>query len=112
MMSSKKLYLIDGTAFCYRAFYAVRELTTSKGQPTNAVFGVISMLKKLQTEFKPDALAAAFDLPEPTFRHQRYELYKAHRPPMPDALQLQIPVIKEVFKAYRIPIFEDRKSVV
>jgi len=105
-VKSDKLFLIDGSSFCYRAFYAIKNLSTSKGQPTNAVYGVVAMLKKLLAEEAPEYLAVAFDLPEPTFRHVRYEKYKAHRPPMPQPLVEQIPVIKEVLKAYRIPILE------
>ncbi|MBI3318835.1 MAG: DNA polymerase I, partial [Candidatus Omnitrophica bacterium] len=102
-----RLFLIDGSSFCYRAFYAVRELTTSRGQPTNAIFGVVTMLRKLMEEERPEYLAVAFDLPEPTFRHERYEAYKEHRLPMPEGLVSQLPWIKEVLKAHRIPIFEE-----
>ena len=101
-----QLFLIDGTFYCYRAFYAIKELSTSKGQPTNAVYGFIAMIKKLMEEEKPDYLAVAFDMAAPTFRHRRYEAYKKHRPPMPEALSAQIPVIKEVLRAFRIPILE------
>ena len=100
------MFLIDGSSFCYRAFYAIRNLSTSKGQPTNAVYGVVAMLRKLVAEERPDYLAVAFDLPKPTFRHLRYEGYKEHRKPMPDALVDQIPRIKEVLRGFRIPIFE------
>ena len=100
------MFLIDGTSFCYRAFYAIRNLSTSKGQPTNAVYGVVAMLRRLLAEEKPDFLAVAFDLPKPTFRHLRFEGYKEHRKPMPDALVDQIPRIKDVLQGFRIPIFE------
>jgi len=102
----KKLFLIDGNSFCYRAFYAIRSLATSKGRPTNAVYGVITMINKIIKTEQPDMLAVAFDLKGPTFRHDKFEDYKAHRKPMPDDLVSQMPVIKEVIKAYRIPIFE------
>ncbi len=104
--SKERLFLIDGSSFFYRAFYAIRNLSTSRGQPTNAVFGVVTMLKKLMEEEHPDYLAVALDRPEPTFRHQRFERYKIHRPPMPEPLVSQLPWIKEVFQAYRIPAFE------
>ncbi len=104
--SGKRLFLIDGSSFCYRAFYAIRSLSTSKGQPTNAVYGVAAMLRKLVEEEKPDGLAVAFDLPKPTFRHRKFEAYKVHRKPMPDPLVDQIPWIKDLFRAYRIPVFE------
>lgn len=105
-MSNKKLFLIDGNSFCYRAFYAIRSLSTSKGQPTNAIYGFVAMLNKIIKEETPQYLAIAFDLKGPTFRHKRFEEYKIHRKPMPDELAEQIPVIKEVIKAYNIPIYE------
>jgi DNA polymerase-1 len=105
-MSNKKLFLIDGNSFCYRAFYAIRSLVNSKGQPTNAVYGFITMLQKLVKENQPDMLAVAFDLKGPTFRHEKFDDYKAHRKPMPDDLVTQIPYIKKVVEAYNIPIFE------
>lgn len=105
-MSRKKLFLIDGNSFCYRAFYAIRSLTNSKGMPTNAIYGFVTMLKKLVVENKPDMLAVAFDLKGPTFRHEKYEEYKIHRKPMPDDLASQMAHIKKVVAAYNIPIFE------
>jgi len=102
----KKLFLIDGNSFCYRAFYAITSLANSKGQPTNAVYGFITMLKKILKEHKPDYIAVSFDRKEPTFRHKKFEGYKVHRKPMPDELVSQIPIIKEVLNGYRIPIFE------
>ncbi|MDP3789086.1 MAG: DNA polymerase I, partial [Candidatus Omnitrophota bacterium] len=101
-----KLFIIDGNSFCYRAFYAIKELANSSGEPTNAVYGFISMLRKIIKDEKPDYLAIAFDLKGPTFRHKKYEEYKIHRKPMPDALVTQMPVIKEVVRAYNVPIFE------
>ncbi len=101
-----KLFLIDGNSFCYRAFYAIKELANSFGEPTNAVYGFVSMLRKIIKDEKPEYLAIAFDLKGPTFRHKKYEEYKIHRKPMPDALITQMPVIKEVVRAYSIPIFE------
>ncbi len=106
MKLSGRFFLIDGSSFCYRAFYAIKNLSTSKGQPTNAVYGVISMLRKLIMEEQPEYLAVAFDLPKPTFRHIRYEGYKEHRRPMPEALVSQMPLIKEFFKVFKIPVFE------
>ncbi|MBN3039173.1 MAG: DNA polymerase I [Candidatus Omnitrophica bacterium] len=102
----KKIVLIDGTSFCYRAFYAIKRLSTSKGQPTNAVYGVITMLNKLLAEQKPNYLGFAFDLKGPTFRHKKYDKYKIQRKPMPDELSTQIPTIKKILKAYKVPIFE------
>lgn len=100
------VYLIDGNSFFYRAYHAIKSLTNSKGFPTNAIYGFTTMLMKILKEKKPDALAIAFDSKEPTGRHQMYELYKAHRPETPGDLIRQIPRIKEVIAALRIPTFE------
>jgi DNA polymerase I len=105
-MNKQRLFLIDGNSFCYRAFYAIRELSNSRGFPTNAVYGFITMLKKLMEGEKPGLLAVTFDLKGPTFRHKRFEDYKIHRKPMPEALVAQIPVIKDIIRAYNIPIYE------
>ena len=105
-MSKKRLFLIDGNSFCYRAFYAIRPLSNSKGQPTNAVYGFVTMLNKLIKDNGPDMLAVAFDLKGPTFRHKKYEEYKIHRKPMPDELVGQMPIIKKVVAGYNIPIYE------
>ena len=105
-MPKKRLFLIDGNSFCYRAYYAIRSLTNSKGQPTNAIYGFVTMLNKIVKDNSPDMLAVAFDLKGPTFRHKKYEEYKIHRKPMPDDLSGQIPHIKEVVRAYNIPIYE------
>ncbi len=105
-MVEKKLYLIDATAFCYRAFYALSNLATSTGQKTNAVYGFINILKKILKEQKPDYLVCCFDLSRETFRQKKFAEYKMHRPPMPDGLISQIPLIKEVVAAYGVPIFE------
>ena len=100
------LYLIDGTAYIYRAFHAVRGLTNSKGMPTNAVFGFTRMLQKLVQERQPRYMAMCFDAKGPTFRHEMYSEYKAHRPPMPQEMAVQIPYIKEVTKGFNIPVIE------
>jgi len=105
-MSKPKLFLIDATAFCYRAFYAISGLSTSFGQPTNAIYGFISMLNKILKEKKPDFLAVCFDVSKDTFRAKKFAEYKMNRPPMPDQLSSQIPLIKEVIAAYGIAIFE------
>ena len=106
MTKKEKLFLIDGNSYCYRAFYAIRELRNSKGKPTNAVYGFILMLKKLLEKEKPTYLAVAFDMKGPTFRHEQFEDYKAHRKPMPDDLISQMGLIKETIAAYNIPVFE------
>ncbi|MFA5389567.1 MAG: DNA polymerase I [Candidatus Omnitrophota bacterium] len=106
MSKKEKLFLIDGNSYCYRAFYAIRELRNSKGMPTNAVYGFILMLKKLLEKEKPAYIGVAFDLKGPTFRHEQFEDYKSHRKPMPDDLVSQMGLIKETVSAYNIPIFE------
>ncbi len=100
------LYLIDGNSYFYRAFYAIRGLSTSTGFPTNAIHGFTNMILKIIRDKKPDYFGIVFDSPEPTERHAIYEDYKAHRPGMPDDLKLQIPVIKEVINAFNIRTFE------
>lgn len=105
-MTKPKLFLIDATAFCYRAFYAIASLSTSSGQPTNAIYGFINMLNKLLKEKKPQFLAVCFDVSRDTFRTKKFAEYKIQRPPMPDELSGQIPLIKEIISAYGISIFE------
>jgi DNA polymerase-1 len=105
-MAKKSFFLIDATAFCYRAFYALSGLSTSGGQLTNAVYGFINILNKVLKEQKPDYLVCCFDLSRDTFRLKKFAQYKMQRPAMPDGLIGQIPLIKEVITAYGVPIFE------
>ena len=100
------LFLIDGNSFCYRAFYAIPSLTNSRGEPTNAIYGFVTMLRRVIEEQKPDHLAVCFDRKEPTFRHERYQEYKAHRKPMPTELVSQIEPIKEFCRLSNMAIFE------
>jgi len=102
-MSKPTLYLIDGNSYIYRAYHAVRSLATSKGLPTNAIYGFTNMLLKIVKEKKPDYLAIAFDTKGPTKRHIEYEQYKAHRPEMPKDLVPQIPYIHRLVEAFNIP---------
>ena len=102
----KILYLIDGTAYIYRAYHAIRGLSNSKGLPTNAVFGFTRMLLKLVEDKKPEYVVMLFDSKGPTFRHEMYEEYKANRPPMPEDMSVQIPYIKDVTKGFNIPVIE------
>jgi DNA polymerase-1 len=88
------LYLVDGTAQLFRAYFAIRGLTNDEGLPTNAVFGFTSMLRKLLRDEEPDLIAVAFDLPGEVFRHQQYADYKANRPPTPEDLDVQVPYAK------------------
>lgn len=107
MAKDKKIILIDGSNLLYRAFFALPvSIATRSGQVTNAVYGFTSMLLKLLREEKPEGIAVAFDRPAPTFRHQAYEEYKAHRVTIPSELPSQIPLAKEVLHALKIPVFE------
>lgn len=106
MAAPKTIYLIDGSAFLYRAFHAIRSLATSKGHPTNATFGFTRILLKLLKDKDPKYAGVFFDVKGPTFRHKMFDEYKANRPPMPEELAVQIPDIKEVVKALNIPIIE------
>jgi len=105
-LQGRNLYLIDGNAFCYRAFYAIPGLANSKGEPTNAIYGFITMVRRLLDERKPDCLAVCFDPKGKTFRYDQYEDYKAHRKPMPDDLVGQIEPIKEFCRILKLPLFE------
>ena len=100
------IYLVDGSAYIYRAYHAVRGLSNSSGLPTNATFGFTRMLIKLMADRDPSHVAMFFDAKGPTFRHERYDQYKANRPPMPDDLVAQLPWIHKVTEAFNIPIFE------
>jgi DNA polymerase-1 len=102
----KRFFIMDGNAYIYRAFYAIEELSTSTGIPTNAVFGFTRLLLKIMLEDKPDYMAIAFDTAGPTFRHEEFAEYKAGRPEMPDTLVQQLPIIREVIEALNIPILE------
>ncbi|MBM3251640.1 MAG: DNA polymerase I, partial [Candidatus Omnitrophica bacterium] len=105
-MARPKLFLIDANSFCYRAYYAIRNLSTSYGQPTNAIFGFINMLKKILQDNDLQYLGICFDVGRKTFRQEQFSEYKLHRPAMPDELRSQMPLIKEIISAYNIPIFE------
>ncbi|HXY55608.1 MAG TPA: DNA polymerase I [Nitrospirota bacterium] len=98
-------YIIDGNSYIYRAFYAIKNLSTSYGLPTNAVFGFANMFLKVIKERSPDMIAIAFDPKGPTRRHLEFKEYKAHRPPMPRDLVPQIPYIHKLVAAFRIPVF-------
>jgi DNA polymerase-1 len=104
--NGKTIYLIDGSSYIYRAYHAVRHLSTSQGLPTNATFGFTNMVLKLLAEQNPEYMAMAFDAKGPTFRHEMYDAYKANRPPMPEDLVVQIPYIKQVVAGMNIPSLE------
>jgi len=103
----KKLVLIDGHALVHRAFHALPPtLNSPKGVPTNAVFGFTSVFLKMLKDLKPDYIAAAFDLAAPTFRHEEFAEYKAHREKAPEELHAQVPLVKQVLTAFGVPIYE------
>lgn len=106
-MTASKLCLIDANSLFYRAFYAIKtQLNNSKGQPTNAVFGFVRMVRKILDALEPDYLAVCFDVGKVTHRTKKFAEYKIHRQPMPDSLVSQVPWIKDVARAYRFPLFE------
>jgi DNA polymerase-1 len=100
------LYLIDGNSYVYRAFFAIRGLTNSKGFPTNAIFGFTNMLLKIIREKEPEGLAVVFDSPVPTERHRLFEDYKANRPEIPSDLARQLPQVRRMVSAFNIRTIE------
>ncbi|MFA6193960.1 MAG: DNA polymerase I [Parcubacteria group bacterium] len=106
MAEKKKLILIDSNALIHRAYHAIPPLTTKKGELVNAVYGYTSVLLNVLARFKPEYIVAAFDLKEPTFRHKEFKDYKATRAKAPDDLYAQIPRVKELVRAFNIPIAE------
>ncbi|MCQ2405290.1 MAG: DNA polymerase I [Clostridia bacterium] len=101
-----KLLVLDGNSIINRAFYGVRLLSAKDGTFTNAVFGFLNILSKLQEQVSPDGIVAAFDLKEPTFRHKLYDGYKAGRKPMPDELAAQLPLVKEILTLLGCTVLE------
>ncbi len=101
-----KLLILDGNSIINRAFFGVKPLTTREGLYTNAIFGFLNILEKVDKEIQPDGVCVAFDLHGPTFRHLRYDGYKATRHSMPEELAQQMPVLKDVLRAMNIPIYE------
>jgi len=102
----ERLMLLDGNGLIYRGYFALPPLTTSKGELVNAVFGFCSIVLRGIQDIRPDYVAVSFDLPAPTFRHDRFAEYKATRQKMPDDLRDQFPKVREVVKALRIPVYE------
>jgi DNA polymerase-1 len=101
-----RLMLLDSNGLIYRGYHALPPLTTSKGELVNAVFGFCSILLRGIQDLQPEYVAACFDLPGPTFRHEQYAGYKATRAAMPDDLRSQFPKVREVVAALRIPVYE------
>ena len=103
MASELPLVLVDGSSYVYRAYHALPMLTTSSGQNTGAVRGVVSMLRRLVADYPDSPIAVVFDAKGKTFRDEIFAEYKAHRPPMPDELREQIEPIHEIVKAMGLP---------
>jgi DNA polymerase-1 len=104
-MSKKPPFvLVDGSSYLFRAYHALPELTTSKGEPTGAIVGVLNMLRRLLSEYQPEQIAVVFDAPGGSFRNQLYEEYKANRPPMPEDLRVQIEPLHDIIRAMGLPL--------
>ena len=101
-----KLLILDGNSVINRAYFGVRPLTTREGLYTHAIYGFLNILEKAEKEEQPDAICVSFDLHGPTFRHLRYDGYKATRHGMPEELVMQMPIMKDVLRAMNIPIYE------
>jgi DNA polymerase-1 len=102
----KPLTLVDGSFYLYRAFHALPPLSNAEGEPTGAIYGVVSMLKKLLVEHDPEYMAVVFDAKGKTFRSHLYEQYKATRPPMPDELSVQVEPLHEIIQAMGLPLLQ------
>lgn len=100
----ERLILVDGSSFLFRAYHAIPPLTNANGEPTNAIHGVTSMLRKLIADYHSDYITVVFDAPGKTFRNALYDQYKAHRPPMPDDLRVQIAPLHHVIRAMGLPL--------
>ena len=103
---NKTLVLLDAHAIIHRAYHALPEFLSSKGEPTGALYGLASMLMKIITDLKPDYIVACYDLPQKTFRHEAYEGYKAGRAKTEDALILQLKNSRQIFEAFNVPIYD------
>jgi len=106
--NSGPLLLVDGSSYLYRAFHVpnLQQLTNNRGEPTGAVYGVVNMLRSLLNEYDPQHIAVVFDAKGRTFRHELYEAYKAHRPPMPDELSSQVGPLLDMVRAMGLPLLQ------
>ena len=102
----KRLLLIDANSLIHRAFHALPSLSTPTGEMVNAVYGFCLAFFKAVKEFKPDYIAAAFDVAGPTFRDKKFKAYKAKREKAPDELYNQMPLVKKVLAAFHVPVYE------
>ena len=106
MPERKPLILVDGSGYLYRAFHALPPLTSSRGEPTGAIYGVANMLRRLLKDYDPELVAVVFDAPGRTFRDELFERYKANRPPMPEELVAQLEPLRELVDAMGLPRLE------
>ncbi|MFC1789453.1 5'-3' exonuclease H3TH domain-containing protein [Patescibacteria group bacterium] len=104
--NKKTLVIIDSNSVIHRAYHALPKLTTKKGKVVSAVYGFLLVFFKAIKDFQPDFIVAAFDVPGPTFRHKKYSGYKAKRPPAPQELYQQIPIVKEVLRSFNVSVLE------
>jgi DNA polymerase-1 len=104
MADERKLWLVDGSSYLYRAFHALPPLSTSRGEPTGAVLGVLNMLNKLLKDESPELIAVVFDAPGRNFRDDLFEEYKSHRPPMPDDLRAQVQPLLDAVEDLGLPV--------
>ncbi|MDD5319468.1 MAG: DNA polymerase I [Methylococcales bacterium] len=100
----ERLILVDGSSFLFRAYHAIPPLSNAKGEPTNAIYGVSNMLRKLLADYQSDYVTVVFDASGKTFRNDLYDQYKAHRPPMPDDLRVQIEPLHDLIRAMGLPL--------
>jgi len=100
----ERLILVDGSSFLFRAYHAIPPLTNHQGEPTNAIYGVSNMLRKLMADYQSEYVTVVFDAPGKTFRNALYDQYKAHRPPMPDDLRVQIEPLHQLIRAMGLPL--------
>ena len=102
----KTLVLLDAHAIIHRAYHALPEFMSSKGEPTGALYGLSSMLMKIVTDLKPDYIVACYDLPGKTFRHEAYDGYKAGRAKAEESLIVQLKNSRQIFEAFNIPMYD------
>ncbi|MDD1642591.1 MAG: DNA polymerase I [Methylococcaceae bacterium] len=104
LQTQKRLILVDGSSFLFRAYHAIPPLTNPRGDPTNAIYGVSNMLRKLMADYQSEYITVVFDAPGKTFRNDLYDQYKSHRPPMPDDLRVQIEPLHQLIRAMGLPL--------
>lgn len=106
MNSDNLLVLVDGSSYLFRAFHGLPKLTSRNGEPTGAIHGVISMIRKLSEAYQPSHIAIIFDAPGKTFRHELYDDYKAHRPPIDEDLRVQIKPLMQLIESMGYPLLQ------